>query len=249
MIDVICWKWRPASGYRSKFSAAHVNTLRAMIARHYPEPHRFSCITDDAEGLDSRVRVIPLWEDHSKMISPHGPANPSCYRRLRAFARDAADLIGPRFVSLDLDCVVTGDLRPIFNRPEAFVMWEGQVNNSPYNGSMFMMDAGARAQVWETFDPVESPRRGSALNYVGSDQAWIGACLGRNEAKWTLADGVYSWRMHLRRNRGMLPADARLVFFHGSSGDPWQPIVQKRAPWILDHWHEGESGHVEGQHV
>jgi len=241
MLDVVCWKWKPAGHYRSQYRGWQVNVLRAMVARHYPEPHRFNCITDDPTDIDPRVRIIPLWKDHEKLISPHGPANPSCYRRLRAFSREAGDLIGPRFVSLDLDCVVTGDLRPIFNRPESFVMWEGQVNGSPYNGSMFMMDAGARPDVWEKFDPVESPRLASRLHYVGSDQAWIGACLGKNEPTWTRADGVYSWRMHLRRNRGILPADARLVFFHGSSGDPWSPIVKKRAPWIADHYHERET--------
>jgi len=238
MLEVICWKWKPAYGYRSTFRPQHVNILRAMIARHYPEPFRLSCITDDGRDIDTRVRIIPLWSDHAKLISPHGQANPSCYRRLRVFSRDAADLIGPRFVSIDLDCVVTGDLRPIFNRPESFVMWEGQVNGSPYNGSMFMMDAGARPQVWEQFDPVESPRRASALHYVGSDQAWIGACLGRHESKWTRADGVYSWRMHLRRNRGTLPADARIVYFHGSGGDPWSPAIQRRAPWVAEHYRE-----------
>lgn len=236
MLDVICWKWKPAYNYRSNFGALHVNTLRAMVARHYKAPHRFSCITDDPTGIDNRVRIIPLWSDHSHIASPHGRQNPSCYRRLRAFARDAGDLIGPRFVSLDLDCVVTGDLAPIFDRPEPFVMWSGQVGGSPYNGSMFMMDAGARPQVWEEFDPATSPKRGTALGYVGSDQAWIGACLGPHEAKWSTKDGVYSWRMHLRRNRGTLPADARIVFFHGSDGDPWSSWVERRAPWVKAHY-------------
>ncbi len=238
MLDVVCWKWKPALGYRSTFTSRQVNVLRAMVARHYPEPHRFNCVTDDPAGLHPDVRVIPLWLDHAKLISPHGRANPSCYRRLRVFARDGADLIGPRFVSLDLDCVVTGDLRPLFNRPESFVIWEGQVNGSPYNASIFMMDAGARPQVWEEFDPVASPKKASALRFVGSDQAWIGACLGRDEAKFTQAEGVYSWRMHLRRNRGILPPAARIVFFHGSSGDPWQSRVQQRAPWIVEYYRE-----------
>ena len=238
MLDVVCWKWKPPARYRSQFAARHVNTLRAMVARHYPDPHRFNCITDDPEGIDPRVRIIPLWSDHSGLISPHGQANPSCYRRLRAFAPDAADIIGPRFVSLDLDCVIVRDLRPLWNRSESFVIWSGQVKRSPYNGSMFMMDAGARSRVWTEFDPVESPKIGQRLEYVGSDQAWIGACLGRDESTWTAADGVYSWRMQLRRNRGILPDNLRIAFFHGTAGDPWSPTVQKRAPWIREHYRE-----------
>jgi hypothetical protein len=242
MIDVVCWKWRPlVSYYRSKFDAGHVNTLRAMVARHYQKPHRFNCITDDPKGIDSRVRIIPLWSDHSSLVSLHGKNNPSCFRRLRVFARDAADLIGPRFISIDLDVVIAGDLVPIFDRPEDFVMWEGMVGRNFYNGSMFMMTAGARPQVWETFEPVVSSHAASRAGFYGSDQAHICNVLGGDEARWTRADGVYSWRNHVRYRPARLPDDARMVFFHGSAGDPWAPNVQSAAPWIKRHYHDEEA--------
>lgn len=240
MLDIVCWKWRPlVPNYRSKFVAHHVNVLRAMVARHYQGPHRFNCITDDPKGIDPRVRIIPLWPDHAKMQSPHGLHNPACYRRLRVFARDAADLIGPRFVSMDLDCVVTGDLAPLFDRTEDFVMWEGTAGKNHFNGSMFMMTAGARPQVWETFDPAASPRAATLAGFVGSDQAHICNMLpAGTEARWTRADGVYSWRNDLRFKRGAMPDDLRLCFMHGISGDPWSPRLQERAPWVKDHWRE-----------
>lgn len=237
MLTVCCFKWRPKPGYRSKFDASHVNVLRAMVARHYQAPHRFVCITDDAEGLRGDVRVIPLWPDHANLPSPHGPGNPSCYRRLKLFSREAAALIGPRFVSLDLDAVITGDMRPVWDRPEDFVIWGDTSPGTPYNGSMMLMTAGARAQVWETFDPVRSPKMARQLNYWGSDQAWIGACLGPNEATWKTADGVYSWRVHVRPKQGKLPADARVVMFHGLE-DPWQPRMLQQHPWIARHWRQ-----------
>jgi hypothetical protein len=236
-LDVVTFKWRGPKTYRSQFNARQVNVLRAMVARHYQAPHRFSCVTDDPEGIDPRVRVIPLWSDHAKLISPHGVQNPSCYRRLRIFSRDAGELIGPRILSLDLDTVITGDVTPLWQRPEAFVAWAGTANQNPYNGSMVMLTAGARPDVWEKFDPVRSPLAARAAGFIGSDQAWIGFCLGPNEARWTEQDGVYSWRMKLRRNRGMLPADARIVFFHGHA-DPWHPWTQSQAPWIKAHWRE-----------
>jgi hypothetical protein len=43
--------------------------------------------------------------------SPCGARQPSCYRRLKAFSAEAARCSAPRFVSLDLDCVITGDWR------------------------------------------------------------------------------------------------------------------------------------------
>lgn len=239
MLDVVTFKWRPQwAGYRSQFTAAHVNTLRAMVARHYQKPHRFTCVTDDPDGLDSRVRYVPLWQDHGALISQHGRQNPSCYRRLKLFAPEAVDLIGPRILSIDLDVVITGDLAPLWARSEDFVGWEGTAGRNPYNGSMFLLRAGARPDVWTKFDPATSPIEAHRAGFLGSDQAWIGYKLGPDEPRWTRADGCYSWRMHLRRDRGNLPAGARIVFFHGAGNDPWLNWTQNAAPWIKDHWRD-----------
>lgn len=234
-LSVVTWKWQPMLGYRSAFGPETVNTLRRMVARHYPHPHRFICVTDDAAGLDSSIEVLPLWNDFADLPSPSGGKNPSCYRRLRAFHPDIASAFGPRFVSLDLDVVITGDLSSVWNRPEDFVIW-GDTNPSTfYNGSMFLMTAGARPQVWDAFSPTVSPQRAKAAGHFGSDQGWISYCLGPAESRWTRADGVYSYRNDLAPNGGSnLPADARIVIFHGAV-DPWAPSGQRLA-WVRQHW-------------
>jgi hypothetical protein len=231
-LTVVCWKWRTPIGYRSKFDAKSVNVLRAMVARHYARPHRFVCITDDAKGIDGDVRVVPIWNDFAHLRGPNGV---NCYRRLRAFSAEAGDLIGPRFVSLDLDCVITADVSPLWDRPEDFVIWGDTARGTPYNGSMFLLTAGARRQVWERFDPEHSPAYAKRLGYIGSDQAWIGACLGLHERKWSKADGVYSFRNEIHGKRRDLPLGARVVMFHGRF-DPWMPAVQAQHRWIKEHW-------------
>lgn len=237
MLSVICFRWAPPKGYRSEFGPAAVNTLRAMVARHYARPHRFLCFTDDTTGLDPRVEALPIWDDFAALPSPHGNKNPSCYRRLRMFRPDMAAIAGERFVSLDLDCVVTGDLTPVWDRPEDFVMW-GDTNPQPgshYNGSMVLQTAGARRQVWDRFDPATSPRLAKAAGCWGSDQGWISYCLGPGEKRWTKDDGVFSFRNHLKRVTHQLPPTARIVFFHGSD-DPWHGAVQQSYPWVAKHW-------------
>lgn len=234
MLVVSCFKWKPHAGYRSEFRPETVNVLRAMVARHYPDPHAFVCITDDARGIDPDIRIVPLWSDFASVPSPHGGKNPSCYRRLKLFSAEAQQILGPRFVNLDLDCVITGDLRPLWNRPEDFMAWGDTHPRTYYNGSMILMTAGARKQVWETFDPARSPKLSMQAGCYGSDQGWISYCLGPKEAKWTKADGVYSYRNHLKTVTG-LPGNARMVMFHGSD-DPWMPRVQARHPWIAQHW-------------
>lgn len=240
-VTFVCWKWRPGFEYRSKFTAEHVNVLRRMVARNYLRQHRFLCITDDAEGIDSgEVEVVELWPDHGKLLNPSGAHGPSCFRRLRLFASDAHELIGcstgDRVVSLDLDAVVTGDLVPLYDRPETFVMWAGTADSTPYNGSMWMLRLGERPQVWDEFDPVETPKATVAAGLQGSDQAAISLILGPDEAKWTAADGVFAYKRHcLRQLGGELPHGARIVFFHGKP-DPWSADVLYRRQWVMDNW-------------
>jgi hypothetical protein len=234
MLSMVTWLWKAKPGYRSVFTTAHVNTLRAMVARHYDGPHRFLCVTDMTKGLDARVEVVPPWNDYADVPSPSGGRNPSCYRRLRAFHPDIAQTFGPRFVSFDLDVVVVGALRPLFDRPEDFVIW-GDVNPKTfYNGSLFLMTAGARPQVWTSFHPMKSPALSRASGHFGSDQGWISHCLGPHEAKWSTSDGVYSFQKHILPQNGKLPANAAVVVFHGHV-DPWMPMAQ-RLPWVKEHW-------------
>ena len=242
MLRVVCWKWKPADVYRSTFTAQHVNVLKSMVARNLRIEHEMVCITDDPAGIDPAVRCIKLWNDHARVPSPHGRGQPSCYRRLKAFSAEAAELIGPRFVSLDLDVVITGDVTPLWDREEDFVIWGDTNPTTPYNGSMWLLRAGTRRQVWEQFDPRMSPKLALRCGYFGSDQAWIGACLGPREAKWTRADGVLSYRNDVRptalANRGkdmQLPKGTRIVVFHGRY-DPWTPEVMRRHSWVREHW-------------
>ena len=235
MLSVITWRWQPHRGYRSTFPVQTVNVLRRMVARHYAHPHRFLCVTDDPKGLDPDVEVVPLWSDYATLPNPSGhPRNPSCWRRLKAFSAEIAEVFGPRFVSLDLDMVLTGDVGPLWNRPEDFVIWGDTNGRNAYNGSMFLLTAGARRQVWETFEPKRAIRACAAARQFGSDQAWIGACLGTREARWTQADGVYSFRNDLKEGAKPLPANARVVSFHGHI-DPWAPAGQ-RLPWVREHY-------------
>lgn len=234
MLRVVCWKWMPRNEYRSHFTHDHVNTLKRMVERNYRHPHEFVCITDNWKHLDSGVRVIPLWKDFQTLDSPHGPYNPSCYRRLRAFAPEASELIGERFVSLDLDVVITGDCAPLWNRDEDFVIWGDNSRTTPYNGSMWLLRAGSRTKAWSEFDPVKSPKLARDKGFHGSDQAWLSYILP-GEPRWTEDDGVKSYRVHVKRNGGELPKGSRIVFFNGHV-DPWDCGAQRNSPWIKDYY-------------
>lgn len=240
MISVVVWKWE-TKNYRSKFTAETVNVMRSMVARNYATPHRFICITDNPEGIDPRVEIVPLWRDFRDVESPHGGGNPACYVRLKAFAPEMREVLGERFVSIDLDTVIVGDLAPLFDRPEPFVIWRHHLpkpgRNGPksrYNGSMWLVEAGAHPEVWTRFTNADKGREAYLKGYHGSDQGWMHYVIGDDAPGWSAADGVYSYRYEILANHaGKLPPGARVVFFHGLP-DPWD--VRARHAWIEEHW-------------
>lgn len=236
--SVVCWLWKPKGRYRSNYTTDTVNALYRMVKVHFPHPHRFLCVTDIPKGLDTGVEVIQAWNDFADLQSPHGAHQPSCYRRLRAFHPEIGRYFGQRFVSLDLDTVIVGDLSTLWDRPEDFVAW-GETNpRSFYNGSMWMMTAGARPQVWERFNPKTTPTAAKSAGNFGSDQGALSWILGKGEATWNTKDGVYSYKVHLRGTATNLPANARIVMFHGvpwGGSDPGyreaQRLMQEHSRW------------------
>ena len=244
MLSIVTWKWPSHKKYRSSFTSTHVNVMRRMVLEHYPHPHKFLCVTNDPKGLAPDIGVIPDTEDFAPLTNPTDKLKkphdrPACYRRLRAFQPDIGKLFGPRFIMLDLDMVLVGDVSPIFNRVEDMVMY-CEPGYQQYNGSMLLLTAGARPKVWRYFaqSPSDGRAKAVAAGYAGSDQAWISYCLWPREPTWTPADGVYSYLKNNIHLDGVLPPDARIVNFHGRV-DPWSPISQS-LDWVRRYWGEVE---------
>jgi hypothetical protein len=259
MISVVCWKWKPENGARHKakreaFSSRHVNILKASLERHSTVRHRFLCVTDDWKGLNSSVGVVNI-DRHFGDFKDWG----GCYRRLKAFdLATAVALFGGRFISIDLDCVVAGNVDHLLSFEDDFRIWREEYRRrTPYCGSLWGMRSGARQKVWDSFKdrPHMATELVSRLKYHGTDQAHISACLYPKESTWNGGDGVYNFNTQVRkrpssfqvnrdgsykevfRTDGTLPKDAAVVFFNGKY-DPSQPNLQLAYPWIGDHWHD-----------
>jgi hypothetical protein len=245
VLAVTVWKWRPTqpSGPRF-FTSEHVNVLRKAVAKRLPVPHKFVCITDDAEGLDRRIEAVPMpAQTFDSLVNPHqwkydearswGAKKyfPSCYRRLWLFSEEARAL-GDRVLALDVDVIVTGSLAPLVERDETFVGWCDEKNERPrVAGGVYLLKTGAHADVWNDFDPETSPQIALQAGYSGSDQAWMSYKLCPHVATWGRADGLtkITWL------EGEPSKDTRLVFTAGHS-PPWDSSVQRRYPWIRRFW-------------
>jgi hypothetical protein len=235
MITIVCWKWKTpevdSAKSRTNYSADHVNTFASMISRNVSIPYKIVCITDDSQGIDSSVEILPLWDD----LSEYG----MCYRRLKVFS-EKMDL-GPKFVSMDLDCVILDDISELIDIQEDFKIWQSNVNSTKYCGSMFAMKTGHRKHLWAEFDTrhlnLQEARGSSSFvcdkrRYVykpaydagfkvGSDQAYIAYKLYPNEAVWTKEDGALNFRTDVEKplkkskNKKNVLKNAKIVFFPG----------------------------------
>lgn len=234
---VMTWFWRQ-DGCRTLFKPEHVNIWAAMLRRHCTLSIEIACVTDLPEAIDPGIRIIepPGFYDNLKTSRWRG-GRPSCYRRLAMFRRDAADLFGAeRFVSMDLDCVIGGNIDSILDRPDDFVICAPSNVGSRwiYNGSMMLMTAGARAKVYDDFTPAKAEQ--ASRQFVGSDQAWIAYALGAGESTWGPDDGVVRWN----GNRS-----GPLMFFPGTV-KPWNVIAD---PFVGEHYRldGGRKGIILGE--
>lgn len=215
MISVISWLWNQPEG-RVTYKPEHVWIWASMVERNLAMPHKLLCVTTETD-LPSNVERIDPPGDFEDVEPAWGPRKPNCYRRLVMFRKDAAKTFGRRFVSMDLDCIIGGPLDPLFARPEDFVICKGTHPSRPFNGSMMLIRAGCRPQVYEQFDQTGADASGAAFH--GSDQAWLAHVLGRGEATWNQSDGVWHLHSYLQRVR---KANPTILFFPG-----------KRKPWEL----------------
>jgi hypothetical protein len=209
MLTCLTFRWG------SKYGPDHVERLKAGIARNLSMAHRFLCVGDD----------IPI-EDHDLLAFRDG-----CYARLRAFDPEWQARHGiERLVWLDLDMVIVGALDPLFARPEPLVVLTGNHwNPCRVNGSVLMMQAGARPDIWTGFNLKEADRIAHADGtWRGSDQTWI-AHKAPDAPAWTFKDGIYGYEK--RGWPGHLPEDARIVTFNGKR-DP----SRQSDDWVRQHW-------------
>lgn len=217
MLTVVVFLWT-VPHTTPKFTWRNVRAVKAMFEKHCPVPHRFVCVTDNREGL-SGVECIDI--DMTLRLYQR-------YAKLTLFRPDADILFGSdRLLGIDLDVLLVGDMTPIVTRTEDCVLWRDPLlarggaheRHYRYNSSLILLKAGARRRVWDEFNVTTAPKVVSKSQLIGSDQAYIGAVLGPNEATFTQADGVLAFRHDLKCPEGW-PPQSRVLVFHGQP-KPW----------------------------
>lgn len=232
----MCWLWSQPGG-RTTYNANHVNIWAAMLKRHLTIPHTLACVTDMPEGIDPDIEIIkPPMEFIGLETPTWNTDKPNCFRRLVMFSPDAEKIFGAkRFASMDIDCVIGENVDSIFDRDDDFIMYRGTNFDRPYNGSLLMMNAGARPQVYTEFNEDNAIKSGQ--KYTGSDQAWIAYCLGTGEQTWSFEDGICWWGSQYN----VQMESQKIMFFPGTM-KPWQVIAIGYDKWCLEHYRGDRDG-------
>lgn len=211
VISTWCWG--------TKYPAHYADRLEAGVRRHLSVPYRFKVYSPEPE--DEQLVQMP-----------------GCFARLRAFdpAWQAEQGLssGDRLVCIDLDAIVTGSLDGLFEGDAPFRILQGAnaSNPCPYNGSVWYVDAGYRADAWSDF----SIDAAAAVPHFAfpDDQAWLAHKVPDADG-WQAgpSSGVYAFhKPGWPRGRDDLPAGARLVVFPG-----WRdPSAFEHLPWVRENW-------------
>jgi len=226
-VSIVCWKWKPlpktlSTKTRTQFTYVDVNILYQMLVKHLHIPFQLICVTDDPKGIREEVKVIPLWDEFRN--------KGGCFVRLKSFSKNIASLFGPRFVSIDLDCVIVDDVTSLFSRAEDFIIWGDHGGATQYCGALWMMNSGCRSQVYSSFNP-DNYQITFGKYKGGTDQLHISNVLN-NELVWTKADGIYAYR---NMTNPKLPENAKIIFFNGTN-HPRDFAMQQYYPWLKTHY-------------
>ncbi len=162
MINIVCVK------YGNKFGPEYVNKLLYMVQRHLTYDFKFICLTENNEGLDNKVEVIPLpksiplkrwwWKIYlfKKGVLPENDTN----------------------LFFDLDTIIVKNIDKLIDyKPGNFVGLRA-VRRALRPGTNHLGSAVMRwtsynySDIWDKFEP----RMQEIVENYNGDQTWIYEC-------------------------------------------------------------------------
>ncbi len=239
--NVVCMKWG------DKYSADYVNKLYNMVARNTTLPFSFYCLTDNARGIDERVKTLPLPEMNLPDNKERG------WRKLTCFKEDFP--IKGRILFIDLDTVIVDNIDAFFTLEGDFLVikhWKPSPKQGPGETAVYRYDSGTLTFLYEDFIKRMEEIRATYRH----EQAYVThtlAKLGRLNfwpGEWT-PSFKYNCMPPFPLNyifEPKTPKGAKMIIFHGNptpdqalsgatKGTLKKFIRHVRTPqWLKDNW-------------
>jgi hypothetical protein len=237
------WSGAHSNGFR--YGAHHVRLLKDAVKKHLTVPYEFICVTDRPHSFDADKDIRPVVMDRTT----HVPGKE--WAKWMTFHPNGPELFGgDRFLQLDLDAIICGNIDSIVQRSEPLVVWRNPArvpwdnpkrwsSRALYNGSIILHTLGTAPDLWRCF----VDNKDNILRHMRDTQALMSAVMDTDAPHWDGKDGIYRLAREDTPGSGItgdqgLPADARIVFFPGSEHKPWLSKVRSVFPWITDYWPE-----------
>ena len=196
------------------YHAGRVARLARQLERHLPGA-QLVCLSDvEVDGAVERIPLRSMW--------------PGWWAKMELFA----PWVPGDFLYMDLDTTLVGDLGDIAAVDRLTMLQDFYFPKYASSGLMFLPEA-ERARIWQVFsaDPIgwimeyQSEARMQRRDGRWGDQAFL-ADHGFDQAqRWqdVVPGQVVSYKAHRLAEKG-LPAEARLICFHGHPR-PWDAAV------------------------
>ena len=179
-------KWILCLKHGTKYSAEYVNKLYNMTTRHSSVPFKFACITENADGLDPNITVIPIpkysvsgWWYKPWVFSSELPINGT-------------------ILLLDLDIVVIKNIDSLWDfQPGKFCIIR-DFNRSmikdwnKFNSSVFRFEKGHHNYVWDNL-----VKDLSQTKRMHGDQDWIFSQIKTGFVFWP-TEWIQSYKWEVR---------------------------------------------------
>ena len=254
-IVVGCLKWG------DRFGPDYVNVLHRAVRENMAYPHRFVCITDEPDGLDSAIDVVPFPE----FRVPRATWRKSCFPKLAMLAPGVVE-DDEVVLQLDVDLMIMGELAPFIDvysaRPAFYSLreWNPALIRSLLplalrpdrgtQGSVYVYRAGDQRHMFRHFE--ENTERVFAT--YKSDRFYFPK-IARDPAylpdRWCVSFKnacLWYWPLNRVLSDPKPPRDGRILVFHGSprpahllgpAGRRWgtrRKFGEGPVPWVTDYW-------------
>jgi hypothetical protein len=259
IIGAYYWAPDPGSKFEAAYKVQDVLRLQRAVAKHCTVPHEFVVVTDRPQMFDHvRNLIRPITLNYAT----HVPG--TCFARLMTFHPEGQYMFGAeRFLAIDLDTLIVGNIDHLVQRLENVVLWRNpaRVPWEPLHGmppgATGMTDRGEngqrkwlinQARCWFNTSVVfhklgSMPHVWQVFNptkpQAKDDQWYLSDLIGPGAPYFDgERDGVYRLAREDTPGSGVdgtLPDNACIVTFPGSHGKWTIPAIREANPWISAH--------------
>ena len=236
--NVICLK------HGQKYNADYVNKLYNMVSRNITVPFKMHCITEDRDGINPNVNIIPL-----PKIPQDQNVNGWWYKPY-IYSKDLP--VEGTILYMDLDVVITANIDKLFTyNPGKFCVIRDftrvmRPNWPKFNSSIMRFEKGQLDMVYTKF---EKNAQNIMKRFFG-DQDYLFDEMQNNATLWP-DNWIMSWKWEIRKSKQFAPNGRRgerklavkedvyppesccIAVFHG---DPNPHNCED--PFIVDNWHK-----------